>query len=125
MKNIVILLFLTTVISSCNSQSDNQVQIIDIETLKTEAIGKDVQLVDVRTPEEYNAGHIDDAININVLEADTFNKKVLSLDKEKPVYIYCKVGGRSNKASQILKELGFKTIYDYSGGYTEWSAKNK
>ncbi|MBQ4914691.1 rhodanese-like domain-containing protein [Maribacter sp. MMG018] len=125
MKNIVILLFLTTVISSCNSQSDNQVQIIDIETLKTEAIGKDVQLVDVRTPEEYNAGHIDDAININVLDTETFNKKVLSLDKEKPVYIYCKVGGRSNKASQILKELGFKTIYDYSGGYTEWSAKNK
>ncbi|WP_047244965.1 rhodanese-like domain-containing protein [Maribacter thermophilus] len=125
MRNIAILLFLITVISSCHSQSDKQVQIIDIETLKSEAIGKDVQLVDVRTPEEYNAGHIDDAININVLDAETFNKKVQSLDKEKPVYVYCKVGGRSNKASQILKELGFKAIYDYAGGYTEWNAKNK
>ncbi len=119
------LLFVFSILISCNSQKTTQPTVIDLKTLKTHVIGKDVQLVDVRTPEEYSEGHIDDATNINIMDSETFIEKMQLLDKEKPIYLYCKMGGRSKKASEKLKELGFKSIFDYSGGYSEWSTKNK
>ena len=124
MKKFLFFIALVASLASCKSQNSQQPQIIDIETVKTEVIGKDVQLVDVRTPQEYEAGHIDDAINIDISDNATFTKKIETLDKEKPVYIYCQMGVRSKKASEKLKEMGFKTIFDYSGGYGEWSKQN-
>ena len=84
--------------------------------------GKSYQLVDVRTPEEYGASHLRDAQNICVTEAD-FEEKVKGLDKSKPIYVYCKKGGRSAKAAQILAEMGFTEIYDLQGGITAWDEK--
>ncbi len=120
MRNLFILLLLV-ITTSCTSQNSGQVQSIDIERVKAEVIGKDVQWVDVRTPGEFNVGHIDDAINIDVSNRDMFAKKFEKLDKEKPLYIYCQMGGRSKKAAKQLKDMGFKSIFDYSGGYGEWS----
>ncbi|MGB6152389.1 MAG: rhodanese-like domain-containing protein [Pricia sp.] len=119
MKTLCILLLIVFT-TSCIPQHSGQVQTIDIETVKAEVIGKDVQWIDVRTPEEYAAGHIDDAINIDISDSTSFAQKVKNLDKEEPVYIYCQMGGRSNRAAQQLKTMGFKTIFDYSGGYGEW-----
>lgn len=119
MRNTILFLLFLSVLS-CTSQTDSKTINIDILTLKTEAIGKDVQLIDVRTPNEYKAGYIDDAINIDIMKMETFVQEVEKLDKAKPVYIYCKIGGRSQKASKKLEELGFTTIYDFSGGYMEW-----
>lgn len=123
MKNLIILLLLFSAFA-CTSQNSGQVQSIDIETVKAEVIGKDVQWVDVRTSKEYEAGHIDDAINIDISNDVNFAEKVGILDTEKPVYLYCQMGGRSNKAAQRLKDMGFQTIFDYSGGYGEWSAQH-
>lgn len=119
MKNTILVIMFLSIIS-CKSQSDSKTIVIDILTLKTEAIGKDVQLIDVRTPNEYKAGHIDDAINIDVMKMESFVQEVEKLDKAKPIYLYCKIGGRSKKASKKLEELGFTTIYDFSGGYIKW-----
>lgn len=121
----LLVLFVFLILSACNSKEETKLSLIDYETVQTDVIGKDVQLVDVRTPQEFNAGHIDDAINIDISDPETFTEKVENLDKEKPIYIYCQMGGRSKKASQKLKELGFKNIFDYSGGYGEWSAQTK
>lgn len=77
------------------------------------------QLIDVRTQEEFGVSHLKDAQNICVTEND-FKEKVASLDKDKPVYVYCKKGGRSARAAKILKELGFTKIYDLQGGITNW-----
>ncbi len=87
--------------------------------MQAEALGQGVQLVDVRTPEEYAKGHIGDAVNINVNASD-FEERISQMDKEAPIYLYCKKGGRSNRAVGILQDLGFETIYDYSGGYDDW-----
>lgn len=106
---------------ACQSQQASKTTIIDIETLKTEAIGEDVQLIDVRTPGEYSSGHIDDAINIDIMNGEAFEQGIQKLDKSKPVYLYCKMGGRSKRASKKLEALGFEKIYDFSGGYSEWS----
>ncbi|WP_198439884.1 rhodanese-like domain-containing protein [Pareuzebyella sediminis] len=125
MKKIIVLFVLTLIVASCNSQQKGDIKVISIETLKADAIGKDVQLIDVRTSKEYEAGHIDDAVNIDFLDTENFAKEVNKLDKTEPIYIYCQMGGRSGKASQKLRELGFTTIFDYSGGYGEWNQKNK
>jgi Rhodanese-related sulfurtransferase len=105
---------------SCQSQQDATITRVDKETIKAEVIGKDVQLVDVRTPEEYNAGHIDDAINFDLSNRAAFLKQIETMDKEQPVYVYCMIGSRSAYAAKILRSKGFTKIYDYSGGYDDW-----
>ena len=80
---------------------------------------KDVQLIDVRTPKEYNEGHIKNAENIDFYN-DQFYDDMSKLDKTKPLYIYCRSGGRSGKAAAKLKELGFKEVYDLQGGILDW-----
>ncbi|MBC7863542.1 MAG: thioredoxin, partial [Bacteroidia bacterium] len=84
---------------------------------------KNFQLVDVRTPEEFKDAHLKHAFNNNVMDS-TFSKKSESLDKNKPVFIYCKGGSRSANAAQILNKAGFKTIYDLNGGIMAWNNKN-
>lgn len=81
------------------------------------------QVVDVRTPEEYQSGHIAMAENINLYDAD-FTSKLNQLDKQQPVFVYCKVGGRSAKAAKALHDLGFTRVYDLDGGIMAWE-KNK
>lgn len=80
-------------------------------------------IVDVRTPEEYNEGHIEGAVNINLFDED-FLSKASKLDKNKPVYVYCKSGGRSARASKQLAENGFKNVYDLDGGILNWVKEN-
>ncbi len=84
----------------------------------------DEQLIDVRTLEELqetgtlpNAQHVD-------YQADNFNAIVAALDKNKPVMVYCKSGGRSGDACDILKKLDFKEVYDLEGGITAWMIAN-
>ena len=84
---------------------------------------KKVQLVDVRTPEEFNEGHIKGAVNICVT-CDGFNSKVSSLDKSKPVYVYCRSGHRSGNATKILSKIGFEEVHDMDGGILAWQANN-
>ncbi len=84
---------------------------------------KKVQLVDVRTPEEFNEGHLKGAVNICVT-CDGFNSKVSSLDKSKPVYVYCRSGHRSGNATKILSEMGYEEVHDMDGGIEAWQANN-
>ena len=79
----------------------------------------DVQLTDVRRPEEFEAGHIDKAILINVLESDFITKAETMLDKSKPVAVYCRSGKRSKDAAAKLSKKGF-TVYDLDTGYLGW-----
>lgn len=79
-----------------------------------------VQLIDVRTPGEFSAGHIIGATNVNIGDND-FMDKMNKLDKTKPVYVYCAVGGRSANAADKLATAGFANVYDLKGGITRWS----
>lgn len=106
---------------SCQCQEERFVRVIDKATLKAEIGEGDLQLVDVRTAKEFANGHIANALNIDINGSD-FQNNISKLDKEKPVFLYCKKGGRSHRAANLMKELGFQKIYDYSGGYDEWSA---
>jgi len=81
-----------------------------------------VILVDVRTPEEYAAGHIDEALNINWFDTD-FAKQMQAIEKDETVYVYCKKGGRSAKAAHLLDSLGYKNVVDLEGGYDAYLKK--
>lgn len=81
-----------------------------------------VILVDVRTPEEYAAGHIDEALNINWFDTD-FAKQIQAIEKDETVYVYCKKGGRSAKAAHLLDSLGYKNVVDLEGGYDAYLKK--
>jgi rhodanese-related sulfurtransferase len=128
-KNIIYLCAIAMILSSvsCNntqkSRSTGTSQAIEVIAPKAmyDVLAKDnnAQLVDLRTQEEYGVSHLKNAQNICVTDTD-FKEKVADLDKNKPVYVYCKKGGRSARAAKILKELGFTKIFDLQGGITNW-----
>ena len=111
-KILIILIFL-----SC-SQRNSNIHIVEKEDFQI-LLNKEVQLIDVRTPNEYSNGFIANAENINFKSKD-FLSQILKLDKSKPVLLYCSAGRRSAKASKIFDSLGFKEIYDLKGGYLSW-----
>ena len=76
----------------------------------------------MRTQDEYGEDHLKTAQNICVTD-DDFKEKVAKLDKNEPIYLYCRSGKRSAKAAQILKEMGFKEIYDMEGGFLNWESQ--
>lgn len=81
-----------------------------------------IVLLDVRSPEEYNSGHLKGAINYNYNGTD-FEKQINTIDKTKPVYVYCQRGGRSAGASEVLVKKGFKNVYNLTGGIEAWNGK--
>lgn len=83
-----------------------------------------VVLVDVRTPEEYADGHLDNATNINWFDAD-FADQFKAIDKDKTIYVYCKLGGRSAKAQEKLRSLGYQHVVNLEGGYDAWKKANQ
>ncbi len=76
-------------------------------------------VLDVRTPEEWAEGTISKAEKINFYD-DNFATNIERLNKEEPVFVYCKSGGRSANAAETLKEKGFSKIYNLDGGITAW-----
>ena len=95
---------------------------LDLTDFNRSIMADDIQLIDVRTPEEFEAGHIPKATNINVLNPEDFQSQVECLDPEKPVYLYCKLGGRSKRAAKELEQIGFTQLYDLRGGYLLWKS---
>ncbi len=146
--NIVILTLISVFVISCgsakgvvsqevedtiNESVDNS--ILDLED-ETPIISEDVTaeefkalidenngtLLDVRTKEEVADGKIENAINLDYYSV-TFKDDISKLDKNKPVYVYCRSGGRSGGAKKIMTSMGFKTVYNLKGGYSHWPYK--
>lgn len=122
MKKMLILFFSLSVFSSCRSQEKEIVKRVNVVTFTKGIALKNTQLVDVRTQEEFEQGHIKGAKLINFYSKN-FKEELQQLDKTIPVYLYCRSGVRSRKASKLLKKLGFQEIYDLKGGYVAY--KNK
>lgn len=92
---------------------------LEINQFNSEERG-DIVLVDVRTEREHAEGHIKDSLNINVM-TPSFVQEVAQLDKEKSYYLYCRSGGRSASAAQIMmQDLGFSDVTNLEGGMLAW-----
>ncbi len=101
-----------------NPKEQNSVKKLPAAEFLVAVLDKTVQLIDVRTQREYDAGHIRGAMNIDWFQPLLFKRSIRDLDKKQPVYIYCRTGNRSEKASRKLTKLGFTQIYDLQGGIT-------
>lgn len=103
-----------------NSTSTNDaIKLLSPEQFKSMAVGNKVQLIDVRTPKEFNSGHINGAKNIDFFSGN-FTTAFNQLNKDKAVFLYCRSGGRSRQASKRLADQGFKKIYDLKGGILKY-----
>ena len=124
MIKLLLALVLILPFSSCQSQNkgDNLQLLEPKEFLAKFKATKDAQLLDVRTPEEVAEGALEGAQNINFYDAD-FKDKLSNLDINKPVFVYCRSGGRSGKCAQMCKDMGFKEIYDMKGGWLNYSSQ--
>ena len=118
---IIITLFIGLQLIACKGQETKikSLSATDFEQKLNASEGQ--QLLDVRTPSEYKAQHLDNAINIDWNSSD-FDAQVSQLDKSKPVYVYCLSGGRSQRAATKLTALGFSEIYELKGGIMKWNA---
>ncbi len=113
---------LVGILTSCNAQSPGGSD-LKPNDFKARVDQTNVQLLDVRTPEEYSAGHIKGSVNLDWYDA-AFKTKAATLDKSKPVYVYCAVGGRSAQAKNLLQSLGFTSVFNLSGGIEAWKKMN-
>jgi rhodanese-related sulfurtransferase len=82
---------------------------------------KKVIVLDVRTPEEFKAGHLKGAVNAD-FNAKDFANAVAALDKEATIVVHCQAGGRSARSLPKLKDLGFKKLVHLDGGFGGWEA---
>ena len=85
---------------------------------------KNSVVLDVRTPREFAAGHVPGAVNID-WHSRAFNEKVEALDKSKTYLIHCQSGVRSAAAARRMTELKFSHLFDYSGGWADYSKSGK
>ena len=80
-------------------------------------------LLDVRTAEEFRDSHLENALNMDWTASD-FEQQAASLDKTKPVFVYCLSGARSAEAASFLRSKGFQTVYELEGGILQWRSAN-
>ena len=102
-----------------------QSQTVDVETFQKGLENKNAQFLDVRSAEEFASGHIKGAMLAPIQDGEEFNRRINALDKKKPVFVYCLSGGRSKRASSILREKGFTEVNELEGGITAWRAEGK
>ena len=122
MKKIAFLAIILIAFSSCINQENKEVTVVSPEEMQSLLEIEDVQLVDVRTPEEFEEGYISKAQNIN-FESPTFDDDITQLDKNKPVILYCQSGGRSARCADKMVKAGFVKVYDLKGGISKWKHK--
>lgn len=123
-KNLIIAFFLMLLTGCGKAQSNhNESSLPATEFSERLSKTKDAQLIDVRTPGEFQNGHLKNAMNID-WKADDFADKAATLDKDKPVFVYCMSGPRSSAAAEKLQEMGFKNVYEMQGGMMKWRNAN-
>lgn len=124
MKNIILIMALFNILFGSKAQQTDSIEILTASEFNKAIENNDVQLVDVRTANEFSKGAIHSALNIDLFQQKKFQSEFEKLDKKKPVYLYCRSGNRSQQAAKILDSKGFKKIFDLKGGYMAWPYKN-
>jgi rhodanese-related sulfurtransferase len=114
-KHLLVIL-LVVILTACGISSEGY-RNVSTEEAKQLIDNKEVIVLDVRTPEEYQEGHIPNAILIPLQELEN---KLIDLDKEEPYLVVCRSGNRSAQASEILTSNSFAKIYNMTGGMNNW-----
>jgi rhodanese-related sulfurtransferase len=119
MKKLLLLaLPLTLILSACGS-SGGSVTNLNVSDFAKKASNSSVVVLDVRTPGEYQSGHLTNAVNVDY-EGMNFEGEVNKLDKTKTYAVYCRSGRRSGLATEVMAKNGFKSIFNLNGGIIDW-----
>lgn len=121
----LLLIAIAIFLNSCkNGQAQNTDTNLS-ETAFAEKLSQNpsAPILDVRTPEEFSKGHLQHAINYD-WSSSNFQNQIANLDKNKPVFVYCLSGSRSQSAADEMRSLGFKEVYELKGGFISWRAAN-
>lgn len=100
--------------------ADTQIENTSVDEFKVLVDSGDGILLDVRTPEEVAQGKIPGASVLNIYDED-FERKLNFMQKDKPIYVYCRSGGRSSQAAKKMSENGFSKVYNLLGGIGAWN----
>jgi rhodanese-related sulfurtransferase len=117
-RNLVLCIILSVCAFGC-LQGQNKNSLLPQEFANKLKSSPTAILLDVRTPEEYAAGHLAQAKNID-WNGSNFEKQVASLNKSNPVFVYCLSGGRSASAASKMRSMGFKSVTELDGGMRKW-----
>ena len=110
--------FSLLLVYSCQIFESTEISVVsDVQFIEIQ--DSDYILVDVRTAEEYESGHIQDAVNFDFY-SESFQNDILTLDKSSSIILYCRTQNRSTKTANYLKENGYKEITVIAGGITSW-----
>ncbi|MBL0310849.1 MAG: thioredoxin [Bacteroidetes bacterium] len=123
MKLMTSIFLLALTFAACTGQSPT-VKNLNADEFEKGIKGKNIQLLDVRTPGEYSEKHLAHSKNINLNEAG-FETQLNKMDKSKPLYVYCLAGSRSAQAAELATKNGFKEIYNLEGGINAWIGGRK
>lgn len=104
---------------SFGSRTNAKIQVLKKDQFKKYLFDTQGVLIDVRTPKEFIEDHIENARNINFYDS-RFMTRIKSLNKDQPVFIYCRSGARSARAAKKMIKSGFSMIYDLKGGFLAW-----
>lgn len=110
-------------ISDKDTVSENITVMEAFEMINANLDNPNFVILDVRTPEEYNSGHIENSTLID-FRSDNFKEEINELDKNNTYLIYCRTGGRSASTLNMMKELGFDNAYNMLGGITLWEKES-
>ena len=121
MKNILFLLSIVYFFS-CGNTNSQIIEDINAENFHQLIKKGDRIIIDVRTSQEFNSGHIIDATNIDFY-SDDFTDKLKIVRKDVPIYVYCRSGGRSSSAANKMENLGFTKVYNMLGGIGSWQSE--
>lgn len=113
---------LSLILLSCEERKAAALRVPAFEQLLNER--PNLQLVDVRTAQEFQTGHLENALLIDMYSSD-FYERLQTLNKDQPIAVYCAVGQRSFQVYELLQQKGFKEVYHLDGGIQAWQMANK
>ena len=118
MKKVIVLVASVLLLAGCSSStSTNDLSVSEFSNKVAET---GVITLDVRTPGEFNDGHIEGALLVD-FQSGNFENEIASLDKSKTYAVYCRSGSRSGQAVKVMSEAGFTNIYNLNGGVIDWA----
>ena len=113
--------FLSCVYSPNNT--DKMINLSETEWVKLHDESEESVIMDVRTDDEFSTGYIEGALNIDFYMGNKFISEIDKLDKSKSYFIYCKSGARSGQTCELMKQKGFKKVYNLEGGILGWTGE--
>jgi rhodanese-related sulfurtransferase len=118
MKKLIAIMASVLLLAGCsNSSTATDLNVSEFSSKVTEA---GIITLDVRTPGEFNEGHIEGAELID-FQSGNFENEIATLDKTKTYAVYCRSGSRSGQAVKIMSDAGFTNLYNLNGGVIDWA----